>query len=65
MKKINLVILSIFISLTIAACAQKQVVHHWKYEGEHGPKHWGNINPEFSLCGNGLTQSPINISKSY
>lgn len=65
MKKFNLVILSIFISLTIAACAQKQVVHHWGYEGEHGPKHWENLNPDFSLCGNGIAQSPINISKSY
>ena len=65
MKKFNLVILSIFISLTIAACTQKQVVHHWEYEGEHGPAHWETLKPEFSLCGNGIAQSPINISKSY
>lgn len=65
MKKINLVILSIFILLTIAACAQKQVVHHWGYEGEHRPKHWENLSAEFFLCGNGIVQSPININRTY
>ncbi len=65
MKKIKFVILSVFISLSLVACAQKQITHHWKYEGEHGPKHWENLNPEFFLCGNGIAQSPININKTY
>lgn len=34
---------------------------HWSYSGELGPKAWGGIRPEFSLCGNGKRQSPIDI----
>ena len=65
MVKIKFIILSISISLTTAACAQKQVVHHWEYKGKHGPDYWENLNPDFSLCGNGIMQSPINFRKSY
>ncbi|KAK4480828.1 hypothetical protein RD792_011679 [Penstemon davidsonii] len=31
------------------------------YLGEKGPEKWGTLNPKFSLCGNGKSQSPINI----
>ncbi len=65
MKKIKFVVLSVFILLSLVACAQKQIVHHWEYEGEHGSAHWGALKPEYSLCGDGMAQSPINISKSY
>ena len=34
---------------------------HWAYDGEAGPQAWGHLQPEFSLCSNGLRQSPINI----
>lgn len=33
----------------------------WSYAGELGPKAWGGLRPEFSLCGNGKRQSPIDI----
>jgi carbonic anhydrase len=65
MKKINFIILSVSISLSLVACAQKQIVHHWEYEGEYGSVHWGALKPEYLLCGDGMAQSPINISKSY
>ncbi|KAL0453144.1 UNVERIFIED_CONTAM: Alpha carbonic anhydrase 7, partial [Sesamum latifolium] len=26
-----------------------------------GPENWGNLNPNWRLCGTGKTQSPINI----
>jgi len=64
MKKINLIILSLTL-LFLTACAQRQIVHHWKYEGEYGPAQWDKIKPEYSPCGTGLAQSPINIGKSY
>ncbi len=35
---------------------------HWGYEGKHGPEHWGEMKKEFRACGEGRTQSPINIS---
>ena len=34
---------------------------HWSYSGEVGPQAWGGIRPEFSACGNGQRQSPIDI----
>jgi carbonic anhydrase len=33
---------------------------HWSYEGETGPAHWGR-KPEWSACGTGNRQSPIDL----
>nr|CAO98734.1 dioscorin 1 precursor [Dioscorea japonica] len=27
----------------------------------NGPENWGNLNPEWKTCGNGMEQSPINL----
>jgi carbonic anhydrase len=35
--------------------------HDWDYGAEHGPKHWGELKPEFSSCAAGKVQSPIDI----
>ncbi len=34
---------------------------HWSYGGAAGPQSWATLKPEFSLCGNGQRQSPIDI----
>jgi carbonic anhydrase len=34
---------------------------HWTYEGEHGPAHWGSMEPGFGTCKVGKHQSPIDI----
>jgi carbonic anhydrase len=34
---------------------------HWDYRGDVGPAAWGGLKPEFSLCGTGKRQSPIDI----
>ncbi len=34
---------------------------HWDYNGPAGPQTWGGLKPEFSLCGSGQRQSPIDI----
>lgn len=36
-------------------------VHHWTYEGEEGPEHWGELSDEFRMCTEGMNQSPINL----
>jgi len=35
---------------------------HWGYEGKEGPEHWGSLKKEFSTCGAGTRQSPIDVS---
>jgi len=42
--------------------ATSTVPPHWSYDGEHGPAHWGDVAPEDAVCGNGKSQSPINLS---
>jgi len=34
---------------------------HWSYEGEGAPEHWGDIDPRFQTCKNGVNQSPIDL----
>jgi len=35
---------------------------HWGYDGEGAPEHWGDIDPRFTTCKNGVNQSPINLT---
>lgn len=37
---------------------------HWSYEGETGPAQWGTLSPDWSPCGSGQSQSPIDIDKT-
>ncbi len=57
---------SFFAFLVLGGCAQHDApppAHaHWSYEGATGPSHWGSLSPEFALCANGKSQSPIDIS---
>lgn len=36
---------------------------HWGYSGHSGPDHWGKLAPEFSACGTGKNQSPVNLTQ--
>ena len=54
------------LSVVLAGClalAQeaKPVEHHWSYDGEEGPTHWGDLKPDYSVCKLGQRQSPIDI----
>ncbi|MFL9989463.1 carbonic anhydrase [Paraburkholderia sediminicola] len=35
----------------------------WTYSGPVGPAHWAQLDPQFSVCGSGAAQSPINIEQ--
>lgn len=50
------------LSITAYAANDSGVKVAWGYEGSTGPANWGNLNPDFAACGNGTTQSPVNIS---
>ena len=34
----------------------------WHYEGAEGPEHWGALSPKFAACGEGQSQSPVDIA---
>ncbi|MFQ5468762.1 MAG: carbonic anhydrase family protein [Gammaproteobacteria bacterium] len=46
--------------------AHKMAAHgheiHWSYGGIGAPVYWGELRDEFSTCGEGSSQSPIDIS---
>jgi carbonic anhydrase len=46
---------------TALAYAQVHKSPHWSYDGDEGPSHWGDLNPDFAPCKNGHHQSPIDI----
>ncbi|WP_336514677.1 carbonic anhydrase family protein [Pollutibacter soli] len=37
---------------------------HWGYHGDDGPEHWAALSPVYAACGEGKTQSPIDIQES-
>jgi carbonic anhydrase len=49
-------------SVPIGARAQWKTP--WSYEGEKGPEHWGDLDPEYATCKIGKEQSPIDIRNS-
>ena len=51
-------------ALVFAAATKAQEqhpAHTWDYSKEHGPSHWGELEPEFAPCKNGHHQSPVDI----
>jgi carbonic anhydrase len=36
--------------------------HHWGYEGEVGPLHWGDLEEKYFMCKEGKNQSPVDIT---
>jgi len=50
------------VMVAIPAAAQADHAQHiWDYGDSHGPSHWGELNPEYSLCSSGHHQSPVDI----
>jgi carbonic anhydrase len=46
----------------LPVCAHSEEGHHeWDYGAQHGPKHWGELKPDFESCALGKEQSPIDI----
>ena len=37
---------------------------HWGYTGDEGPEHWAELSAEFSACGEGRRQSPIDLTNA-
>lgn len=59
-----LIVLSSLLAMTaFATVNQSGVSVKWGYKGNIGPERWGQLNPAFTLCASGKSQSPINIIK--
>ena len=54
------VVLVIFLGTSLGF-AQEHKSAHWSYDGNEGPSHWGDLQPEFAACKSGHHQSPIDI----
>ena len=60
-------ILAICFVMCMTACggAKDLPLHtdkvEWGYAAENGPDVWGQLNPEYSLCAEGMHQSPIDL----
>jgi len=57
-KFLSVVVLSLCLSNVVLASEGA----HWTYEGHEGPSHWGDLNHAYTMCKEGKSQSPINIS---
>jgi carbonic anhydrase len=56
------IILFSALALSMSTRAQEHPPeHHWGYDSEFGPSHWGDLKPEFATCKTGHHQSPIDI----
>src|SRR4029450_3490407 len=46
----------------LPVCAHSEEGHHeWDSAAQPGPKHWGELKPDFESCALGKEQSPIDI----
>jgi carbonic anhydrase len=62
MKKKHLLLIPSLLLLLFALNIVMSQDIHWTYEGAEGPDQWGELAPEYALCGEGRSQSPIDIT---
>lgn len=62
--KLILIILFIAIAMLGSASASEKSVH-WGYQGAEGPAHWAELSPDFTLCGDGMNQSPVDLTSDF
>jgi carbonic anhydrase len=60
-------------TLSLAACSGTESASdahaddsavHWGYEADNGPDRWASMSSEWSLCAEGLEQSPIDLANA-
>jgi carbonic anhydrase len=60
-RKLGAGVLVAAVSLATAGLLYAAEEHHWSYSGSTGPTKWASLEHEYSTCGVGKTQSPIDI----
>ncbi|MBH2766609.1 carbonic anhydrase family protein [Serratia marcescens] len=58
--KMRILVSAIALTINMPAIAE-ELSSHWSYDGQTNPAHWDKLSPDFSLCGTGKNQSPIDI----
>ena len=61
MKKVLLAFSLVLVGCLAWAQETKPPAHEWTYDGEEGPKRWGDLKPDYATCKLGQRQSPIDI----
>jgi len=64
MNRRQITVLGAAVVLTAALAAPAALLAsdaHFSYEGETAPEFWGELDPEWSACSEGMSQSPIDI----
>ena len=57
-------LLALLLSICLVGSAVASGGHggvHWGYQGETGPAYWGDLSPDFHMCKEGKSQTPIDI----
>jgi carbonic anhydrase len=61
MKKYWMTFAFLVVAVTVMPAQDADHDHAWSYGGKTGPAHWGDLEPDFSLCKTGKQQSPIDL----
>ena len=62
MRKVWITILLLAVAVVLTPVGpHAQWKAPWSYEGEKGPAHWGDLDPDYATCNSGKEQSPIDI----
>jgi carbonic anhydrase len=54
--------LTVLVSLFVFALLWVAASEDWGYEGDIGPENWGELSDDYAVCGEGQSQSPIDIA---
>lgn len=61
---VNMLIFSMIVAQEEAGDDHEEGEVHWGYEGDEGPDNWASLSEAFALCGEGMAQSPIDITNA-
>lgn len=53
------------VALVVAVSGLAAQSLNWSYGGSSGPEHWSEISPDFTVCGAGREQSPIDLQRTH
>ena len=59
----KIVMVAVVLLTAGAASFGAEETHHFSYSGATGPAKWGSLEPDYSACALGKTQSPIDIKE--